>query len=149
MDANLYSGSRELLSEQREILQKFKGSTYQEGVRDELKQCVFQSPEMSILEGLTYQSIGRDLDQKIFPQLLKADFFKEIQNLELPVFFFGGRHDFHVPFILAEEYLNQLEAPKKDFYWFEESGHLPVYEENEKFVESLIGIKTSLAQQSP
>ncbi|MEM8890829.1 MAG: alpha/beta hydrolase [Bacteroidota bacterium] len=149
MDATLYSSSRELLSQQREILQKYKGSSYQEGVRDELKQCVLQSPEMSILEVLTYQSRGREMDQKIFPQLLEVDFFTRIEKLELPVFFFGGRHDFHVPSVLAESYLNQLEAPQKDFYWFEESGHLPIYEENEKFAESLIEIKTSLAQQSP
>ena len=56
MDANLYSSSRELLSQQREILQKYKGSNYQEGVRDELKRlCTsisgnehIRSPDLSI-----------------------------------------------------------------------------------------------------
>lgn len=149
MNANLYSSSRELLAQQRELLQKYKGSSYKEGIRDELKQCVLHSPEMSILEILTYTSKGREMDQKVFPQLLELDFFRNIPKVELPVFLFGGRHDFHVPSILAEEYLNHLEAPQKAFYWFENSGHLPVYEENDKFVESLIEIKTSLAPQAP
>ena len=143
MKANRYNRKPEQLKLQRSILKKYKGSHFKEGVMTDLRNCVLKSPEMSVLELLTYQSQGAEMDQKLFPRLLALNFFEEILKLELPIYFFGGRHDYHVPSILAEAYLEELEAPKKRFIWFEESGHLPIYEENEKFVSSLKELKAS------
>ena len=51
----------------------------------------------------------------------------------MPVYFFLGRHDYQIPSTLAERYLNDLEAPKKELVWFENSAHSPQYEEAAKF----------------
>ena len=37
--------------------------------------------------------------------------------------------------VLAEKYLNVLEAPRKEFFLFENSAHSPNMEEPEKFIE--------------
>ena len=56
-----------------------------------------------------------------------------IDTLETPVFLLQGRHDWNIPSVLAEEWLEKLTAPEKKLFWFENSGHGPLEEEPEKF----------------
>jgi pimeloyl-ACP methyl ester carboxylesterase len=49
------------------------------------------------------------------------------------VFFFAGRHDFNTPSQLVSEFAERVEAPVKQFFWFEESGHSPTWEEPTAF----------------
>ena len=53
------------------------------------------------------------------PQMLALDLRRELQSVDLPVFFFLGRHDHHADAELAAEYLAQLQAPMKATVWFE------------------------------
>ena len=62
-----------------------------------------------------------------------TNLFKEVPEVKVPVYFFLGRHDNQIPSVLAERYLNELKAPKKELVWFENSAHSPQYEEAEKF----------------
>lgn len=141
LNPDSYSRNREQLMLQRKYLKQFGGSSHDPEVMDKLKYCVLRSPEMSLTEIFRYQSKGRDLDKLIFPQLLDIDFFEEIPEVKIPIYLLGGRYDYHVPSILAEQYLEQVRAPQKEFIWFERSGHLPIYEENVRFVEEVIRIK--------
>jgi proline iminopeptidase len=72
----------------------------------------------------------------------RTDLFKQAPKLDVPVYFFLGRHDRTVTAsaALAERYFKDLEAPKgKHLIWFERSGHWPPLEEPEKFRAALIG----------
>ncbi|HET6991777.1 MAG TPA: alpha/beta hydrolase [Bacteroidia bacterium] len=52
-----------------------------------------------------------------------------LPRVNCPVYFFVGRKDHQTNYLLSEKYYNQLEAPKKKLFWFENSGHLiPVTE---------------------
>jgi len=66
------------------------------------------------------------------------DFRKQVKKVSVPVYFFSGKHDYDTPFELAEEYYKKLEAPKKEFVWFENSAHFPFYEEPQKFNNIMI-----------
>ena len=71
----------------------------------------------------------------------RTDLFKQAPKLDVPVYFFLGRHDRTVTAsaALAERYFESLEAPKgKHLIWFENSGHWPQLEEPEKFRQALI-----------
>jgi len=74
----------------------------------------------------------------IWSHLTNVDFFIQAKELNVPVYFCAGRHDYTVPSILAERYFLELKAPKKDWIWFENSAHNPHFEEPEKFVDYLI-----------
>lgn len=64
--------------------------------------------------------------------------FKEANSINLtislpkvncPVYFFVGRKDHQTNYAISEAYYKQLAAPKKDLFWFENSGHIiPVTE---------------------
>jgi len=63
-----------------------------------------------------------------------------ITELKLPVYFIGGRHDWNLPSVVAENHLNKMTAPEKKYIWFEKSGHEVPDEEAEKFNQTIIEI---------
>lgn len=63
--------------------------------------------------------------------------FEEIQKVEIPVYFMAGKYDYTCCYSMQKEYYEQLEAPVKGFYTFENSAHSPLFEEPEKGLEIL------------
>jgi pimeloyl-ACP methyl ester carboxylesterase len=56
-----------------------------------------------------------------------------VPALQMPVFFFLGRHDHWVPPEASVAYFDALTAPAKKIVWFEASGHDPFVDEPDKF----------------
>jgi pimeloyl-ACP methyl ester carboxylesterase len=69
----------------------------------------------------------------LWKQLLNIDFFTTAPVLKVPVYFVTGRYDYNTPFALVEKYYNQVKAPAKKLIWFENSAHIPQFEEALKF----------------
>jgi pimeloyl-ACP methyl ester carboxylesterase len=70
-----------------------------------------------------------------------TDLLKQAPRLDVPVFFFLGRHDHTATAsaAMAERYFTILDAPRgKQLVWFEHSGHWPQLEEPERFQTELI-----------
>ncbi len=68
-------------------------------------------------------------------QVFASDLTTQVRKLEIPVYFFSGAYDLTVNYDLSKSYLNQLEAPVKGFYTFEDSAHSPNYEEPKKMMD--------------
>lgn len=109
-------------------------------------------------QGLTFQDIlktffvfkGYTLREKInwflgadfsmiylFPIVLEDDLFVSSVKFEVPFYVVQGSYDYMVSQVLAEKYVDALEAPKKEFFTFENSAHAPNMEEPKKFIEIL------------
>lgn len=67
-----------------------------------------------------------------------------VTRVDVPVFFFLGRHDLNTPAALAVRYLERLEAPCKGIVWFEESAHFPFFEEPARFHEAMVDVQSSI-----
>lgn len=89
------------------------------------------------VRGMTLEKKNRMMEDEV----LKTNLFEEIPAVEVPVYFFLGRHDYNCPSIVAAEYFNHLEAPRKELIWFEHSAHSPCFEEPEKFCRLVIELK--------
>ena len=74
----------------------------------------------------------------VYQQLYTIDLRKDYAELDVPVYFFLGRHDVNAPVALVEEYVQVLDAPDKKIIWFENSGHSPWINEPEKFVREVL-----------
>jgi len=74
----------------------------------------------------------------VYPQLQEIDLRLDAVNLDLPVYLVQGRHDMNNPSPLPEEYFNLLQAPSKQLYFFEESGHGMIWEEADLFHTLLV-----------
>jgi pimeloyl-ACP methyl ester carboxylesterase len=79
----------------------------------------------------------------VYQQLYTIDMRTDYTKLEVPVYFFLGRHDVNAPTMLVEEYMQVLDAPDKKIIWFEHSGHSPWINEPEKFVEEVLSCFTT------
>ncbi len=101
------------------------------------------SPEYSLSEGVrTFRNIGFEFTMNaMWEEMQNIDLAREIQSVQVPVYFFEGKHDMNTPTVLVEEFYDNLDAPKgKKLIIFEASGHMPMIEEQEKYQESLIDV---------
>jgi len=68
-------------------------------------------------------------DKILWDKVITTDLTKEVPKLDVPVYFFHGKYDYTVSYPLAKAYLDELQAPIKGFYTFENSAHSPMFEE--------------------
>ena len=64
--------------------------------------------------------------------MFATDLTRQVTALQIPVYFFHGRYDYTCSYTLAKAYYEELEAPVKGFYTFEQSAHTPIFEEPQK-----------------
>jgi pimeloyl-ACP methyl ester carboxylesterase len=99
---------------------------------------MLKQPEYGWLDRVYYLLGLMNTFNVVYPQLQDTDFRLDAASLDLPVYFILGRHDMNNPYQIPEEYFNLLEAPSKQLYFFEDSGHGMIWEEPEKFRDILI-----------
>lgn len=103
---------------------------------------IWFSREYSLSDLIKYgRSSGFSAGNIIYdPDFNNIDFFKQIPEVKVPVFFISGSHDYNTPWELVQRYNNTLKAPYKEFIKFEKSGHSPVFEEPDRFNKEIIRI---------
>jgi len=95
------------------------------------------SSEYGMLDKVNYARGIINTFNHVYQQLYDIDLREDYAELEVPVYFFLGRHDLNAPTSLVEEYVEILEAPEKEILWFEHSGHNPWINERDQFVEEV------------
>ncbi len=125
---------------QRKWLEHYGGVSHNNaiGFMDFLK-IGLTCPDYSLLDGLRFFR-GQGFSEKhMWEERLHTNLFQEVPRIEIPIYFFVGRHDYNTPFELAERYYEQLEAPKgKQLIWFENAAHMIPYESSEEYANTLI-----------
>lgn len=96
------------------------------------------SEEYGLLDKFNYIRGILNTYNRVYPQLYEVDLRQDYPVLEIPVYFFLGRHDLNAPLELAVSYAQVLEAPVKEIVWFEHSGHNPWINESDRFVRELL-----------
>jgi pimeloyl-ACP methyl ester carboxylesterase len=134
------------LKTQRKWLVELGGEVYNQTGYSFFTKTLMTGHEYTLLDFVRF-ALGSNFSLKLmWPEVMKIDFFKQIPKLDVPVLFIAGRHDYNTPATLVKEYYSMVNAPKKDFIWFENSGHHPMYEESELFdkiiVEKLFDVKS-------
>ena len=80
--------------------------------------------------------LGADFSMvHLFPTVLEDNFFISSTKFEIPFYIIQGDYDYMVSQVLAEKYLDAIEAPKKEFFSFANSAHSPNMEEPGKFID--------------
>lgn len=98
-----------------------------------LVKLVLKTSEYTIGEKVNFMNGSMFSLNHMWKEVIYANLFNEIDSIQVPVFIFHGRHDYTTPYSVAQEFYNQLKAPQKQFFSFENSAHSPVMEEVEKF----------------
>lgn len=82
------------------------------------------------------------------PEYSRVDLTR-IRRFDVPVIFVLGRHDWHVPAVLAADYFSTIDAPSKRLVWCEGSAHNPPFEEPGAFVRAMVDYVLPLARAEP
>jgi len=77
------------------------------------------------------------------------DAFKRHSSLDVPVFMLSGRYDRVISPELGEAFFESLDAPEKEFIWFEKSAHAPQFEEPDLFNATIIRLAQQIGLLSP
>ena len=74
----------------------------------------------------------------VFNQAVMTNLFETLPTLECPIYFIIGKKDYRIDYRIAQDYYKQVKAPNKDFFLFENSGHLLPYRDPNRFQETII-----------
>jgi len=124
----------------RTLLKKYGGLVHNI-TRDRLAEIMKQSPYYpEKYTGELFAQGGRLASNIWYNEVAEINFFEQVRELKVPVYFFLGRYDYVTPTPAVEEYCRILKAPYKEIVWFELSGHRMDVEEPEKFQSVITGI---------
>jgi pimeloyl-ACP methyl ester carboxylesterase len=138
-----YTGSSEVGLE-RTWLTRFGGDAYAGSRSPGLSYLLLGvrlllTPEYTLADALHYfPGVIRSTDL-MWREMTEIDLMTSAPSLDVPVYFFEGRHDHLTPVELVERYVETLQAPRKEIVWFERSGHFVQFEEPERFADMMIG----------
>jgi proline iminopeptidase len=104
------------------------------------------SPDYS-REELRHIYDGNEFAERfLLADLIDGD-WSVMRRFGCPMFLFEGRHDYNASSEVAHEWFEKVEAPVKQFVWFEDSAHMPMTEEPAKFLVSLVRFVRPLAEK--
>ena len=89
--------------------------------------------KVNVLRGLV------DYFTVMYPQAQGIDLRRDVTRLEVPVYLVQGRHELAARTALVPEWLEALDAPRKQLTWFENAGHATAFEEFRRFHELMTG----------
>lgn len=128
------------MAAQRNVLAKYGGADWKArgGYFSHTLKPLLKGQEYRCSDVLPFALGGAYLSTFLWPQVVAHDFRAEVPELKMPCLFTIGRHDYNTPAPLALAWVNTLNAPVKEWVWFEDSAHGPISEEPEKWGETVI-----------
>lgn len=120
-----------------EWVEKFGGSLRQGLSTGKLIWAALSTDEVDLSDLVRFGRGNRFSLESLRPEYSKLDLTR-YRRFQVPIVFLLGRHDWHVPSILAEQYFNIIDAPCKRLIWFEQSAHNPPFEEPERFIRVMV-----------
>lgn len=98
------------------------------------------APEYSLVDDYAFihGQLSSFSSNILLPEIMRVQLDKLGPDFSVPIFFFEGRHDPYGRSSLVWDYSQTMKAPKKQFIWFENSGHFPFFEEKQKFQDELV-----------
>lgn len=124
----------EYLMTERRYVNRFGGGTSRQitGMWPLVK-LVMNSGIYTLSEKLNFMNANMFSLEHLWMDVINTNLFNEIDSMSVPAYIFHGTSDYTTPYPLAKEFYNQLKAPQKEFFSFENSAHSPIMEEPEKF----------------
>jgi len=123
----------------RELIDKYKGIFWKEKrLMDVIKESPYYYKEYNdiYLESMKFVRIALSKN----PSVQEKNILKDICKVNVPVYFFEGRHDRIAACApeLVVEYNKIIKAPRHEIIWFDESAHHPNIDEPNKFQSVMI-----------
>ena len=134
-----YAGGFQSLGTQRALLMRYGGSSRNITFND-LEKFRSASPYYTEDDNKNFMRAFMYTQYLMRGEMMEVDFFKDVLEVKVPVYFFTGRFDYQVPYEVLERYFKVLKAPHKEIVWFEDSAHFITLDEPEVYQDRLINL---------
>lgn len=104
-------------------------------------------PEYSLIDQVHILGAFMDTFAAVYPQLQTIDFRNSATDFDVPMFFVQGAHEAPGRAQLFDQWYPMITAPHKDLTELATSGHRPLWEQPDEFVDYLVD--TVLEQTRP
>ena len=137
------------LMKQRDLLMKYGGSFRNKEVQQQFADAsiIRRQSEYNWIDKINWVRGQYRSERILGPVFRKTDFRTSARQLHVPIFIVQGQYDMQTPTELVSEYFELLQAPVKRLFLFEESGHIPMVEEKEKFLQVLDSMVSETFEQ--
>ncbi len=95
----------------------------------------FLVSEYALMDQVHMLGAFMDTFAVLYPQIQQIDFRQSATSFDIPVFFVQGAHEADGRIEPFDEWYRMLDAPSKDLVVLDTSGHRPLFEQPEEFVE--------------
>lgn len=140
--------SQKALMTQRDCLARYGGANYRHrsGLVQSLALPLLATSEYSPAGKVRYVRGALHLTETLLDEVVGCRLDETIRHLDMPVLMTIGRHDYSTPAQLAREWFDALDAPRKEWVWFEQSAHFPISEEPEAWGRAVRDFCLSIPQ---
>lgn len=107
----------------------------------------FNPPEYGVLDKLNALRGFADAGSILYQDMQRIDLRRSVPALAVPVYFVSGKYDFNAAPSLVRQYVNLLQAPRKQFLIAGHAAHGVVWDQARWFENFMTG--TVLAQTQP
>ena len=120
---------------QRNLMSKYGGEEHgkSDGIIESVVIPILKSPEYSLLDLWRYYQGAFFSLRTLWDEIVACNLNEMIPDIDVPVYLTEGRHDQNCPPSIAEKGFAALDAPRKEWIWFEDSGHSPIKETPEEW----------------
>ena len=102
---------------------------------------MLKAQEYSLIDCALWPLSSSKSLQTLWPELMRLNFFESVRQIDVPVYFLVGRHDYNAPFELTAAYYERLRALQgKYLIWFDDSAHDLFFDQPQAVLAELIKI---------
>jgi pimeloyl-ACP methyl ester carboxylesterase len=123
----------EFVMNERKYVTQFRGAMREMTGMWPMIKMVLSTKEYTLSDKVNYMKGNLFSIENMWADVINANLFVEIDSMQVPVYIFQGIHDYQTPYSVAKDFYDQLKAPQKEFFTFENSAHSPIMEEADKF----------------
>ena len=121
----------------RHFVWKYGGAVRLIDEKEDMVTGLLLNPEYNLLDAIRYATGLLVSENTLWKEIKQSNLPQEVPELKIPCYFVTGKYDYLTPIRTANNYLNTIIAPTKEFIVFDESAHFPQFEEKDNFFSLL------------
>ena len=110
---------------QRRWVAEFGGALFRTNMNKTAPRQLITCPEYTLREKLNFVTAAKHSMAALWEKVITENLAETITELRIPVYIIQGIHDYQTPTAEARKFYDQLKAPHKAWYEFEDAAHFP------------------------
>jgi pimeloyl-ACP methyl ester carboxylesterase len=100
---------------------------------------MFKSPIFKFSDIIAFMKISK-ANQKVHSFLGDFNLRTELPEYKVPIYYILGGNDWQVPYVIAQKYFEEINAPNKKIFLIPDTGHMTMMEKPDLFFDALLEI---------